>query len=87
MKIAITAIVPTVYQLNSIRALRLPVNRNLDGSYSINVPFNTKKEAQKHLRDVAMRYADNIGELRRMISEIKKGYLTIDAVTANIKRI
>lgn len=87
MKIAITAIVPTVYQLNSIRALRLPVNRNDDGSYSIDVPFSTKKEAQKHLRDVAMRHADNIGELRRMISEIKKGYLTIDAVTANIKRI
>ena len=87
MKIAIKATVPTVYQLNSIRALRLPVNRNGDGSYSINVPFSTKKEAQKHLRGVAMRYADNIGELRRMMIEIKKGYLTIKTITANIERI
>jgi hypothetical protein len=90
MKTTITATAPTSYQMGSLRAFRLNVKPHCyDSGATGSLEFSTKKEARDYLRKRAEVYndADHCGtdrRLKEMFSGIKKGYLTLDAVTAHM---
>lgn len=91
MKVIITAKAATGYQLNSLGFLNMDGKQYPDGSYRAWKEFKTRREAGDYLRTRAKIYNDKTGqgekELREMLADIRKGYLTMDAVTAYIEEI
>jgi hypothetical protein len=88
MIVSISAIVPTVYQRNSLTHFGLPISKNPDGSFGICYSFKTKKEAKEYLINRAEIYFENEKDLNKAIKEIKKyNRLQLDAATANINKV
>ena len=86
MNVIIIGTVPTVYQQSSIRSFKLPVKKNMDGSFTTSEKFKTIKEDRQHLIDVANIYFENSKELKEALYEIKHlNRLSIDAAIVNIK--
>lgn len=91
MTYAITATAPTSYQINSLRAFNLDVKKNGNGSFTGELAFETKEEAEQYLIKRADIYNDQDPDgteerLTEMYNDIKQnGSLTLDAVTARIK--
>lgn len=87
MKVTISAIAPTTYQLNSLRAFGMGINKNGNGSYSASLDFETMKEAKEYLVDRANNYFEDPKELSAAKREIRLyGCLQIDAVQARIDK-
>jgi hypothetical protein len=93
MKCQITATAPTHYQINSLNAFNLENVKGLNGSYNGSYTgvkiFDSVKDAKEYLTTRAVMYndADPCGSKQRlanMCKDIKRGYLTLDAVTAHI---
>lgn len=87
MKTVITATAPTGYQLSSLNAFNLDVKKNGNGSFTGTMEFGTKEEAVEYLENRAILYFDTEEEVYAACEEIKKGYLTLDAVTARIEEV
>lgn len=82
MKTRITATAPTVYQLGSLRAFNLENQKSAGGAYIGWSDFDTKKEAISYLMARAESYYEDRKQLREAIRDVKRGVLTLDAVTA-----
>lgn len=88
MKVKIIAKAPTPYQYNSLFALRIGFERQLDGSAIGIRHFDTIKEARKHLMEVAYDRIEDTNEYKNAIKMIKKyNCLDYDAVYAKIERV
>ena len=90
--VKITATAPTGYQLQSLRAFGMGVQKNASGSFSACQEFCGKEEAETYLRNRARAYNDedpcgNDQRLEDMFNDIEHGVLTLDAVTAYIEEI
>jgi hypothetical protein len=85
----ITAIAPTTYQLNSLRAFGIPYKALGNGAYRAVEEFDSEKQAKEYLEGRARQYNDEHNEseeqLNEMLSDIELGALTLDAVTAHIE--
>ena len=87
MKVTISATAPTTYQLNSLRAFGMGINKNGNGSYSASLDFETIKEAKDYLVDRANNYFENPKELAEAKRKIRLyGVLQLDAVQARIDK-
>ena len=78
MKIRVTASVPTIYQMNSLKTLigSMPFETNPDGSFSFSYEFPAKREASQWMK------------LKEMLAEINKyDTLTADTLTIRIEAI
>ncbi len=83
MKIRVTASVPTIYQMNSLKTLigSMPFETNPDGSFSFSYEFPTKREASQWMKERAHSIAYDAPELKDMLAEINKyDTLTADGV-------
>jgi len=89
MKTIITATAPTAYQLNSLASFGIDIKKHLNGSYIATQEFYNEDEAKKYLKARAENWYYNTScnefELQDMYKDIENGYLTLDAVTANIE--
>lgn len=84
MKCNVTAIAPTVYQLNSVRAFG-ESRQLMNGSHIFQQEFKSIKAAKEYLKERAIRYFESTEELKTALSDIRKlGRLEIDAVVGNI---
>ena len=86
--VQISATAPTVYQLGSLRAFKMPVGNHLSGEFTARKEFDTEQEAKNYLKELAENYYFEDGEevAARHIEGIEShGALTIDAVTAYIE--
>jgi hypothetical protein len=87
MKATIKAVAPSVYQYNSVSFFGMPVRR-YGGSYVAEKEFDCEEEAIAYLHEVIDVYAERNGteeEIQAMREQADSGYLTFDAVTAEIK--
>ena len=86
----ISAVAPTVYQSQSLRAFGMKVKKSGNGSFWSEQIFETKEEAKAYLVERAERYFDGNSDndednLVSALEDIKKyGSLRLDAVTASI---
>lgn len=88
MKTRIKATAPTVYQLSSLNAFNLDKRTNHgNGAMTDHSDFYTKKEALAYLCERAARYYESQKELREALRDVKRGVLTLDAVTAHCEPI
>jgi hypothetical protein len=89
IKYQITAIAPTVYQLNSLGRFHLSNRgKSIGGQYYGWTEFYTLEEAKMYLISIAENYFDDSLELQEEINCINDyGNLTIDGVTAIIEEI
>lgn len=86
MTYTITAYVPTIHQLNTIRSFHLPVTQFVDGSFCAEETFMTEQEAKQHLCRVAAEYYDDPYEYEQAVLDIQRyGYLKIETIYANIE--
>jgi len=87
MKATIKAVAPSVYQYNSVQFFGLPVRR-YGGSYVAEMEFDSEEAAIDYLHHVIDVYSERNGteeEIATMREQADSGYLTFDAVTAEIK--
>jgi hypothetical protein len=87
MKATIKAVAPSVYQYNSVSFFGMPVRR-YGGSYVAEMEFDCEEDAIAYLHHVIDVYAERNGteeEIATMREQADFGYLTFDAVTAEIK--
>lgn len=82
MKIRIKATAPTFYQYRSLCAFNLDNQKSAGGAYIGWSDFDTKKEALAYLKERAELYYEDRKQLREAIRDVKRGALTLDAVTA-----
>lgn len=87
MKTVITATAPTAYQYSSLSSFNLDVQKNGNGSFTGTKEFDSKEDAKEYLKERADMYFDSEAEINEAHEEIKKGYLTLDAVTARIEEV
>jgi hypothetical protein len=89
MKTIITASAPSAYQMTSLHAFGLNIKPHAyDSGATGTLEFSTRKAAREHLQKRAQMYNETYGteeNLRAMFKDIKKGFLSIDAVTAYIQ--
>lgn len=90
MSVIIKATAPTSYQLNSLTAFGMGYKKNMCGSFSASMQFDSEEEAKQYLRNRAEKYnnEDPCGteeRLNNMYSDIEHGALTLDAVTAYVE--
>jgi hypothetical protein len=92
-KFKITATAKTVYQLDTLKAFKMTVIKNIDGSFSAEKNFDNRGDALAHLINCAelqYGYFEDPREdhIRPHIEEIEKyGSLTIGDLTATIEKI
>lgn len=88
MKTIVKAIAPTAYQLKSLSYFGA-TKKHLDGSYSVEIEFNSKEDAISYLIERATSYYDeHEGQVNEHIKRIQDhGSLEIDAVTGYIEEI
>ncbi|NCX94735.1 MAG: hypothetical protein EBX40_08670 [Gammaproteobacteria bacterium] len=87
MKATIKAVAPSVYQYNSVSFFGMPV-RKYGGSYVAEKEFDCEEDAIAYLHHVIDVHAERNGteeEIATMREQADSGYLTFDAVTAEIK--
>ena len=87
MKATIRAVAPSVYQYNSVSFFGLPVRR-YGGSYVAEMQFDCEEDAIAYLHELIDYYAERNGtdeQIASMREQADSGYLTFDAVTAEIK--
>jgi|688.fasta_scaffold166402_2 hypothetical protein len=87
MKATIKAVAPSVYQYNSVSFFGMPVRR-YGGNYVAEKEFDCEEDAIAYLHHVIDVYASQNGteeEIATMREQADSGYLTFDAVTAEIK--
>ena len=82
MKTIITATAPTVYQLDALRHFGMGFNKNLNGSYSASMEFDSEEDAKDYLKGKAEQYNfddPNGSEERLMIMyhDIEKGVIRL----------
>lgn len=82
MKIRIKATAPTIYQYRSLCAFNLDNQKSAGGAYIGWSDFDTKKEAISYLMARAESYYEDRKQLREAMRDVKRGVLTLDAVTA-----
>jgi hypothetical protein len=87
MNPTIRAVAPSVYQYNSVLFFGMPVRR-YGGSYVAEMEFDSEEAAIDYLHHVIDVYSERNGteeEIATMREQADSGYLTFDAVTAEIK--
>ena len=83
MKAIIKAEVPTVYQLQSIRAFHLEYfHSSRNGSYHAYQEFDTVKKARQYFKELAEYYYE--GNRKAIKDHMRKDWLELDACTARI---
>lgn len=82
--IKITAIASNIYQLDTLKQFNIGSKLNPDGTYTGERYFNDLQQAKDFILSIAYKYTDLSAEI---ISNIDKGILTIDSVTAKIEVI
>jgi len=92
MSVIIKATAPTSYQLNSLTAFGMGYKKNMGGSFSASMQFDSEEEAKQYLRNRAEKYNDEDPcgteeRLTYMYLDIEHGVLTLDAVTAYVEEV
>jgi hypothetical protein len=92
MSVIIKATAPTSYQLNSLSSFGMGYKKNMGGSFSASMEFDSEEEAKQYLRNRAEKYNDENPcgteeRLNNMYSDIEHGALTLDAVTAYVEEV
>lgn len=89
----ISAVAPTVYQSQSLRAFGMEVKKSGNGSFLSEQLFDTEAEAKAYLIVRAEKYFDGNSDndeanLNEALDRLEKyGSLRLDAVTANIEEV
>ena len=85
--VAIECKVGTAYQLSSISSFGFSDIKSNGQGYYFREYFTSKKEACSWLEGAANAHAESREELDKMLDDITKGFLTIDAATAYIVEV
>jgi len=84
----ITAMAPTVYQYGSLRHFGGDIKKHGNGSFSINIEFETEQQAKDYLIERVSYYSDTEEELNEAIERIERcGSVQMDAVSGYISEI
>ncbi len=78
-----------MYQYNSVSFFGTP-KQKLNGSYVVEMKFDSLTDAQDYLLQCVDQYAQRNGteeEIEKMRQDAINGYLTYDAVTATIEEV
>lgn len=89
MKVQISATAPTIYQIQSLKAIASirGIEANPDGSFEFKAIFSTKNDAVSYLSHIAYKLFEDRKEYMEAMSDIKKyGSLTYDTITARIEK-
>lgn len=88
MKAKITAISPTAYTINNLVAFGMAYTSTPVG-FIAERKFNTMREAKEYLLRMAEAwcYKHDDADLREMRKQIKRGYLILGDITADISAV